>query len=189
VFRECRIDRLIAAKLSEFAIQQAVRILLDRSRHPYCVKRGMAFGVTCWHRSPSIVSPEQRIGFERGCYYTRSRRQNCRVAREYISGGLAGKVAAILDALERDRRELAADKRWAVRAELDELAGMMTALNQQCDLFTRAADVIRLESKWRERLHSPPTVWRKRQLTRFAILHLRQRSRWKLPSVRTALSD
>ena len=39
-----------------------------------------------------------------GWYYTRSRRVNGRVVREYIGGGRRGQEAAALDAEERERR-------------------------------------------------------------------------------------
>ncbi|MGZ6321724.1 MAG: hypothetical protein ACXWQR_20780 [Ktedonobacterales bacterium] len=39
-----------------------------------------------------------------GLYYTRSRRINGRVVREYIGGGIDGALIAKLDAMERDKR-------------------------------------------------------------------------------------
>ncbi len=70
-------------------------------------------------------------------YYTRSRRVNGRVVREYVGGGLVGKLAPQLDAIEHDKRET---ERGVARArqqanatldapliELDELADLLVA--------------------------------------------------------------
>jgi hypothetical protein len=79
------------------------------------------------------------MGWERGIYYTRSRRENGRVVREYVGSGRIGELAAELDAIERDRREWEALEDRRVRAEQDELVATLTDLNDRCDLLTRAA--------------------------------------------------
>ena len=45
------------------------------------------------------------MAWERGRYYTRSRKVNGKVLREYIGRGIAGQLAARLDALVREERE------------------------------------------------------------------------------------
>jgi len=50
------------------------------------------------------VSPWERR--ERGgLYYTRSKKVNGKVVREYVGGGVLGELAARMDALERCQRE------------------------------------------------------------------------------------
>ena len=44
------------------------------------------------------------MGWDRGRYYTRSKRIGGRVIREYIGGGILGHVAAELDRADRERR-------------------------------------------------------------------------------------
>jgi hypothetical protein len=79
------------------------------------------------------------MGWERGSYYTRSRKVNGRVVREYVGSGWIADMAAQLDAIERDEREAEARHRRAVRAEVHELTETLDALSARCDLLTRAA--------------------------------------------------
>jgi hypothetical protein len=45
------------------------------------------------------------MGWERGRYYTRSRREGGRVVREYVGAGPAAALISQFDAIERVRRE------------------------------------------------------------------------------------
>jgi hypothetical protein len=80
------------------------------------------------------------MGWDKGGrYYTRSRRVNGRVVREYIGGGTVGELAAQLDTLERQKREAIS---LAERAERDEIAALDTPLaelDELADLLARAA--------------------------------------------------
>jgi hypothetical protein len=76
------------------------------------------------------MSWERRAG--RGWCYTKTKRVNGKVVREYFVAGPVGRVAAALDAQARDRRA----------AEARRLAGPeapMRALDAGCRLLTRAA--------------------------------------------------
>ena len=80
------------------------------------------------------------MGWDKGGrYYTRSRRENGRVVREHVGGGMIGQPAAELDAQKRARHEA---KRDAVRAEQEMLAVLdapIQELTELADLLVRVA--------------------------------------------------
>jgi hypothetical protein len=79
------------------------------------------------------------MGWDKGRYYTRSRKVNGRVVREYVGTGPVAECAARLDALERDRRRLEALDVRDARAELDALDADFAALDATANLVARAA--------------------------------------------------
>jgi hypothetical protein len=79
------------------------------------------------------------MGWDKGRYYTRSKKVNGRVVREYVGTGRVAELVAEMDAIERQEREAERAARRAKRAELDSLYGPVNALNDLADLVTRAA--------------------------------------------------
>ena len=76
---------------------------------------------------------ETRSG--KGRYYTRSRKVNGRVRREYVGTGPAGEAAAQVDALERTERAI---ERARLLAEQD----VITALADPAVVLARFADAL-----------------------------------------------
>jgi hypothetical protein len=77
----------------------------------------------------SAVSPWEKR--ERGgLYYTRSRKVDGRVVREYVGGGLLGQLAAQMDADKRRRREQEAA---AWKAERERIQGLEAPVAQLCE--------------------------------------------------------
>ncbi len=74
-----------------------------------------------------------------GRYYTRSKRVNGRVVREYVGGGPGGVYAAQLDQLERDEREAERRAAQAEHEQVAQLDGPLDNLNELADLLARAA--------------------------------------------------
>ncbi len=74
-----------------------------------------------------------------GLYYTRSRKENGRVVREYIGGGMLGELAAQMDAIERERREERATRWKEGQEDLDALEAPVDELTEASDILVRAA--------------------------------------------------
>src|SRR5262245_40862714 len=80
------------------------------------------------------------MGWDKGRrYYTRSRRENGRVVREYVGGGTIGELAARLDTIEREKREAERDAARAEREAIDALDAPLDELNELADLLAQAA--------------------------------------------------
>src|SRR5262245_57281642 len=80
------------------------------------------------------------MGWDKGGrYYTRSRRENGRVVREYIGGGRVGELVAQLDALERQKREAERECEKLAREKVEALDAPLAELNELADLLARAA--------------------------------------------------
>ena len=74
------------------------------------------------------------MGWERrqrgGRYYTRSKKVNGRVVREYVGKGFTGELAAAADERERAQRE-AQQAAW--RAECERIESAIAPLEEFCD--------------------------------------------------------
>ena len=79
------------------------------------------------------------MGWERGRYYTRSKRVKGRVVREYIGMGHLAALVSQMDALERQKRQVERDAQRAERAEVEALDAPLDELNDLADLLARAA--------------------------------------------------
>ena len=92
-----------------------------------------------------------------GLYYTRSRRVNGRVVREYVGRGLVGELAARLDAAERERRSA---RRAAGRRRDDALDDADAATSALCEVSEMLARASRLLAGYRRHDRG---AWRRRR--------------------------
>ena len=78
------------------------------------------------------------MGWDRGRYYTRSRKVNGRVVREYIGTGPTAALAAQMDALDRDMRQTEAEGRKRLATDLATRDAAVDDFGARCDLLARA---------------------------------------------------
>ncbi len=97
------------------------------------------------------------MGWEKGRYYTRSRKVNGRVVREYIGGGDLGVLAAELDAIERKRREY---ERESWRIEKEEIETFDKSIAKVCEM----ADIIARAAMLAAGFHRHRGEWRRRRV-------------------------
>lgn len=90
-----------------------------------------------------------------GRYYTRSRRVDGRVVREYVGTGELAELVADQDKLERDLRKL---EREGLAAEAEELADSLAPL----EAFTRVTEVEMKKALEEAGFHYRRGQWRRR---------------------------
>lgn len=73
-----------------------------------------------------------------GSYYTRSKKVNGKVVREYVGGGVLGEICAGWDAEERQLREEEAEVWREERERLEELAGLVEELCDDVETIARS---------------------------------------------------
>jgi hypothetical protein len=78
------------------------------------------------------------MGWEKGKYYTRSRKVAGRVVREYVGAGQIGILAAELDRCDREQRDVERKMNEATRAEL---AALDKPLDEVDDLVEALARI------------------------------------------------
>ena len=88
-------------------------------------------------------------------YYTRSRRKGGRVIREYIGGGVLGRLAAQLDELERQQREEETAYWREERERFEQNAAFVRELEEAAEVLTRAyllaSGCHQYKGQWRRR--------------------------------------
>ena len=77
-----------------------------------------------------------------GLYYTRSRKENGRVVREYVGSGVLGQIAALEDEYERRSREEQAAYERELMEELNALDASVEELSDASDLLVRTALIV-----------------------------------------------
>ena len=91
-----------------------------------------------------------------GLYYTRSRKENGRVVREYVGGGVLGEIAALEDEYRRRQRQEEGVLRKEERERLDALTTPLDELCEAAEVIARTALIAagyrqHNRGEWRER--------------------------------------
>ena len=73
-----------------------------------------------------------------GLYYTRSRKVNGRVIREYVGAGVLGEIAAQMDAQERRSREEEEASWREEREQLEALDSLTAELYEAAEILAKA---------------------------------------------------
>ena len=79
------------------------------------------------------------MGWEKGLYYTRSKKVNGRVVREYIGTGYVADLTAEVDTFKKEQRSLEAAELRYEKAELAFFDDVIKTLEETTDLAVRAA--------------------------------------------------
>jgi hypothetical protein len=79
------------------------------------------------------------MGWDKGRYYTRSKKINGRVVREYLGAGRVAELAARMDELAREKRRLDVLELRSEKGDLDSLESELQAMELRSDLLARAA--------------------------------------------------
>jgi hypothetical protein len=102
------------------------------------------------------VSPWERR--ERGgLYYTRSRKEGGKVVREYVGGGVLGRIAAMEDEYERRKRE---EEAAYLREERERTAELEKPIQELCEASDLLVKAVLLASGYRQHKRGE---WRKRR--------------------------
>jgi hypothetical protein len=82
------------------------------------------------------------MAWDCGRYYTRSRKVNGRVVREYVGSGEVARLVAQQDLIEREKREAERVARRRERDELQALDAPVEEMDQTAALFARVALIV-----------------------------------------------
>lgn len=104
------------------------------------------------------------MGWDKGRYYTRSKRVNGKVVREYIGNGPRGEAAAREDAAKREQRRAQREALFRARAEVASFDAVVHELNALTDqlvqeTLTAAGYRQHKRGEWRKQRerHQPDT--------------------------------
>jgi hypothetical protein len=89
-------------------------------------------------------------------YYTRSRRVNGRIEREYVGGGEIGELSEQMDAMKREERQQRAEAIREAKSQMDGFDELLTQLETVADSIGRGLLIAagyhqHNRSEWRKR--------------------------------------